>query len=366
MSPRHWAVILLAAAVGLTSVSPKGVNAADFDHASLAATVLERHIRPGYERLQEASDAMVRSMETLCAAPDAEKTEAAKQAFGVLVEAWGRIEHIRFGPVSQSYAHERLAFWPDPKGIGRRQVRRLLRKRDLSVLEEGALAKKSVALQGLTALEVVLFAKGSEAIVVGLETGRFRCRYGLAVARNIAMVSDALVKGWGQGADFAVLWLKPGPDNAVYLNAEEVTRELAQALIEGLLSLRDHKVAGPMGLGPKGSAPTRPAFARSGLALRFIKANADGFLDFFSEGGFADAFRPQATGLVDNIVGELTRVRDVAAEIAATGATDLRSDDVVDQLLVLGFPLKNARERAAELVADIAGLVIRFNDSDAN
>lgn len=323
-------------------------------------------MRPAYARLRDASDEMVRAMDTLCARPDADREGAAYKAFGALVGAWGRIEHIRFGPVSKSYAHERLAFWPDPKGIGRRQVRRLLRKRDASVLDDGALAKKSVALQGLTALEVVLFAKGADNIVAATEAGQFRCSYGLAVARNVNRISHELVKGWEQDAAFAMLWLNPGPDNPVYLNAEEVTRELAQALVEGLSSLRDHKVAGPMGLGAKGTAPTRPAFAKSGLALAFIRANADGFLDFFARGGFADAFRPQAPGLVDNIIGELTRVRDVAGEIAATGATDLRTDDVVDQLLVLGFPLKNAREQAAELVADVAGLVIRFNDSDAN
>jgi len=357
---------MLALLIALCGFHGRIAHAEEFDHAALSRLVLERHIRPGYQRLRDAVRAMAQANASLCKKPDEILRQATRAAFVATVRAWGRIEHVRFGPVAEDYAHERIAFWPDPKGVGARQVRRILRKRSSDVLDRDTLVKKSVAVQGLTALEIVFFSKGSEVVAQDSENGRFRCGYGLAIARNLERITELLVSEWSSSGTFTALWLRPGPENAVYLTGKEVTRDSARALLDGLEALREHKIAGPIGLRPDGAARTRAAFWRSNLAIAFIRSNSEGLLDLFAEGGFAEMFRERSPGLVDNILGELKRVREEATKIESTGITDIRTEELMDRFLVMGFPLKNARERAAELIVDVSGLVIRFNDSDAN
>lgn len=366
MTAQFFRCTLLALLIALSGFHLRSARAAEFDHAALSRLVLEKHIRPGYRQLHDAARALAQANKALCQKPNEKLRQATRAAFVAMVRVWGRIEHIRFGPIAEGYAHERIAFWPDPKGVGARQVRRILSKRTPAVLEPVALAKKSVAVQGLTALEIVLFAKGNEAVAQDGVSGRFRCGYGLAIARNLERITGTLVADWRSNGKFSALWLNPGADNPVYLTGKEVTRDSARALLDGLEALREHKIAGPIGLRPDGAARTRAAFWRSNLAIAFIHSNSEGLLDLFAMGGFVELFRQRSPGLVDNILGELKRVRDLATAIEATGITDIRTDELMDQFLVMGFPLKNARERAAELIVDISGLVIRFNDSDAN
>ena len=56
----------------------------------------------------------------------------------------------------QDNRFERILYYPDRKGLGLRQVQALLAEQDASVLAVGALEGKSVAVQGLGALEFVL------------------------------------------------------------------------------------------------------------------------------------------------------------------------------------------------------------------
>lgn len=365
--PGPGALAAAAAMTAVAAVAPSGAVASDgLDHAALARQALERHIRPGYARLAGAAGDLAHRMERLCAAPGTARRASALDGFAALVRAWGRVEHIRFGPAGDAYAHERLAFWPDPKAIGRQQVRAILVSRDPSALVPAQLARKSVAVQGLTALEMVLFTRGGRPAPGIEQPGSFRCRYALAIARNLDAIAARLDAAWSASGDFSGKWLAPGPDNPVYLSGKEVTRDLARALLDGLAALREQKIAGPIGLRSGEAPPTRAAFARSGLAAAVIAANAEACLDLFTAGGFADVLRPRAPGTVDTIVAELTRARDVAAAIAAEGPRDLRSAEVAERLLLMGFPLKSARLRAAELIADVAGLVVRFNDSDGN
>src|SRR3546814_13939620 len=58
---------------------------------------------------------------------------------------------------SSDLRYEHIYFWPDPRGITLRQVQGLLGQADGSMPDAAGLATQSVALQGLPALEYVLY-----------------------------------------------------------------------------------------------------------------------------------------------------------------------------------------------------------------
>ena len=121
--------------------------------------------------------------QALCAAPSQQALDAARQSFGETVDAWSAIEIIRFGPVTEENRLERMLFWPDRKGTGLKQVQAALAAKDATATDAGSLASKSVAMQGLGALEFVLFGTGAGG------TGRRRAR---PIAAPMARRSPAI------------------------------------------------------------------------------------------------------------------------------------------------------------------------------
>ncbi len=72
-----------------------------------------------------------------------------------------------------------MLFWPDRKGTGLKQVQAALASKDPTAADAAQLAGKSVAMQGLGALEFVLYGTGSEELATAGES--YRCAYGAAI-----------------------------------------------------------------------------------------------------------------------------------------------------------------------------------------
>ncbi len=121
-------------------------------------------IRPGYETFRDKARALESTMQALCADPSANKMNDAKQGFADTVDAWSHIEIVRVGPVIEQNRFERILYYPDKKGLGLKQVQRYLADKDESVTTADGLKTKSVAAQGLGALEFVLYGTGAEAL----------------------------------------------------------------------------------------------------------------------------------------------------------------------------------------------------------
>ena len=116
------------------------------------------------------------------------------------MQAWSLVEPIRFGPVAEQHRYERIFYWPDPKGLGARQVREALGKEDATVTEAASLSAKSVALQGLPALEYLLYGDDAGTLAKGGGEATFRCRFAETIAGNVAGMAKDIAAGWQDGA----------------------------------------------------------------------------------------------------------------------------------------------------------------------
>jgi hypothetical protein len=129
------------------------------DHAAIARASLTEVIRPGYAALATTTGALKDKMGALCKQPSADALDQAKSAFTGAVDALSKVEILRFGPITQDQRYERLFHWPDPKGIDLQEVQDVLAKHENSVTLPDELAAKSAALQGLPALEYLLYGE---------------------------------------------------------------------------------------------------------------------------------------------------------------------------------------------------------------
>lgn len=340
-----------------------------YDHKGLATQALENHIRPGYQQLREAMQGLTRDMDALCAAPSENKRIQARAAYSAAALAWAWMEHLRFGPVIKANRYERLAYWPDAKGLGRRQAARALRVQEQSVLDVASLARKSVALQGLTALEVVLYGKGNA--VLGKSGGqeeahKFRCSYGRAIAHNSLSISRDIEAAWSREGSFSRIWLNPGPDNPVYRNPAEVTLELMKAYRYGLELVREHKLIPPLGMRHPGQRPSRPQYAMSALSIPALSSALNGVMHLYAEGGLEQRLKKKLPDIAKLISVELKAVKGLLRKVALPGPEAFKDEAARNVLISTGFPLKNAIKTGGEALLASAGLTIGFNAGDGD
>ncbi len=370
----------LAGVVGIV-IAPLLVTAAtvwgagaksDFDHPGLAREALDRHIRPGYARLTEVGSVLRQRLDEGCDAPTPAWRKAADAAFAEMVRAWSRIEHIRFGPIAGAHRHARMAYWPDPKGVGGHQVKRALRRQDPAVTRQADLAKKSVALQGLTALEIVLFKAGGGAHQADQHVG-FRCAYAQAIAANLVTISRQVSKSWGDDTrGYARTWLNPGPENAVYRAPEEVSHALVLAFTTSLESVRDIQLMKPLGLGKSGVnrrrflRRTRPAYVASGLSIAALRANLEGLHHLFDAGGLGARVAANSPSVERRIRRELIGTITKLEPLEPLGARAYTDETARDTLVAAGFSLKVAFVLGGQLLADATGLVLGFGADDGD
>ena len=357
--------IVLATLLLVSLFRPTG--AADAETlSSIVKRSVDGFIRPGYEVLAAEAGTMQSAMGELCKAPSRKTYDKALFRFAGLIDAWSRIELIRFGPVRRENRFEKLNYWPDRKSLGLRQVQRLIAAKDPSALDIARLRQKSVAVQGLGALEFVLTGTGSEGLASVETDTAYRCAYGEAVAGAVKTTAMELVAEWQNDAGYVAVMTQPGAENPVYRSHAEAVQELLRAITQELQFVRDVKLGGPLGKSIAKARPKKAPFWRSDLTVPAVKANMESAFKLFEAGGFIEALPPNDSWLLQSFrfeVGQSFRHLDAAGEGFGAALQDEERRRFVS-LVVLA--LNGVGELIGEYYTERTGLAIGFNSLDGD
>ena len=357
----RFSVCVMAA---LLACSAPSIADAEADHAAIAEAALTNVIRPGYADLTAATAALEGDVRSLCAQPSTRALKKTKDSFEKTVAAWSRVEILRFGPILQDHRYERIFYWPDPKGIGLRQVQTALRDRDATVTGPNSLAEKSVALQGLPALEYLLYGAGAEALATA--DGAFRCGFAASVADNMMRIASGTAEGWREGADHAKAFLGSVPENRLYHTPKEVTLELFKAFTAGIELVRDQKIAKPLGASPQEARPRLAPLWRSGLSFESMAGNIAGVRKLFADGGLAVLVAGESPGVEQSVEFDLDHAVEVLRGIEVPVQTAATDAELRGQLGALRVALKSASQTAGDMISRAAGLSFGFNAMDGD
>lgn len=355
--------ILLAAAFAAL-LSPAAFAAPVETGAEVVKNAIDDYIRPGYAHLAEAAGVMDAAMETLCAETSPAHLTAARDAFEDVVLAWSGIEYVRFGPVMEENRVERMLFWPDRRGIALRQIQGILAEKDETATDPASLAGKSVAVQGLNALEFVLFGSGAESL--GRSEGGFRCRYGSAVAGNIETIAAAVSDGWGASDGIAGRMTAPAPDDPAYRSDTDALQEILGILVDGTEALRDLKLKPPLGENIDDANPNAWIYRRSGLAKPSIAANFDGLETAFTASGIAGLFRPEQQYLKDSVAFEFENAERALGAIQKPLPEAVQDPDGYGRLAYLVIVTQSLQSLFAEQISPALGLSTGFSSLDGD
>lgn len=357
----------LAALCLLAMVAPAAVGhtaPASPSLSKLNARVIDSYVVPGFTRLAEASSKLAEDLSRTCEG-NAEAASAVKQDFADTVLAWAAVEFLRFGPMSQIGRPERFEFWPDPRGVTQRQVASLIAKRDPTALDPAQLAKKSAAVQGLSALEVLL-ADNVPPLNGTDEAAAYRCRLAVSIARSTQALAREILTEWQGDTGWRRRMIEPSATDGRYRSPEEPAGDFARALITGLQLIQDRDVV-PMiaALQTPGKEPRLP-FQRSGLSARYVSAGVASIKSLYDTMGLGRGVPSDKTWMprwVTAAFGRLARDAPAAVE-GIPRAKD--NPDRARQLRMVRFHVEGIRKLVGRELAPLAGLTIGFNELDGD
>jgi predicted lipoprotein len=283
---------------------------------TIIAESIDGYIRPAFAHLAEEAGTLAHDVAGLCATPADSGLAAARQQFGATALAYARAEFLRIGPLGSGDRMERLLFWPDRKGIALRQVQAALAEADPTAAAPETLRRKSVAMQGLVAVEYLLFGTGSDDLAAG---AAYRCSYAAAATTLIAGLAGEIDAEWRDTgpAGIAARLTAPTPEADDYRTETEVLEKLAATLIHGTETIRDQRVMPVLGAAQGGPKPRSALFWRSGLTVPALAANFAGLHDFFVAAGFPEAMAGPNEWVSNGALFEFQNAARAAALITA-------------------------------------------------
>jgi len=359
---------LLTLILALT-LAPGIAGAEQAETAPSIKPVLERmvvdYVRPRYAGFTAAAGDLQASFETLCANPSADALDTARAAFRNAAGQWSRIEWLRLGAVMSENRLERILFFPDRKGTGRKQVQAAIAAKDKSVTDAASLAGKSVAMQGLGALEFILFGTGSQGLAEG--EAAHRCAFGRAAATNTANLSAELSAGWVPGSAYLPVFLNPGPDNPLFRTDLEALNVVLGQMIHGLEAIRDTRIGAFLdNENPARDRARSALYWRSEMTLPSISAGVAGLEELFTRSGIEVVARAAAPRLADMIRFEFDQAFRTADRLDAPIEELLANPEQRERLVYLAYAIRIIIGRLDQEFAQAGGLAVGFSFGDGD
>ncbi|WP_158609124.1 imelysin family protein [Pusillimonas sp. NJUB218] len=317
------------------------------DNAGAGQRWAEAYIQPSFATLTHAAGNLVKEIQGICANSGRRDAALLGEAFKNVVDAWSRVLFLRFGPLVEANRYERISFWPDVRNVGARQIPKIIGQYEAGQAPE--LSKQSVAVQGLPALEYVLYREGGliQAVALGepfSKVMKAQCDYAAAIAGNLVATANELESTWSEQGAYGKAFKQPGPA-AAYRSLDEVLSEGIKAMATGLQFTSDIQIKPALTSGNSKLLP----YWRSDQTLSALRAGIVGMREFMAAGQLSLGEQGWAQ---QQFLAELTR-----ADALLQGPEDFEAVALI---------LDNARALLVQDIAPAAGVALGFNALDGD
>jgi predicted lipoprotein len=355
---RRNPLLVLAAATTPAKPDPKAAQA-----AKIALAVTDQFVIPTYRALVEATGAQEKAWAAFATKREAGDFAPLRAAYDAACNAWANAQLIKTGPITLFLRYDRFAYWPEARNATARALDQLLASGNPKDLTPDSLAHDSVAGQGLTALERLLYDGDNAAALLKApgKDGAWRTQVGLGIARNLAAISRDVLKDWtAPDGVRAAIAANKGWKN-LFADGAEAARLLLTDLVAGFKLMHDVKLMPVLGANLAAAKPKSAEAWRSGRTQRDLMLNlvsAQAMANVFDASAPA-AHRSKLEGLFAAATKALAAVPADLGEAAA----DPKRRPVVDKARVAIKAVQT--EIAGTLPADV-GVTLGFNSLDGD
>jgi predicted lipoprotein len=337
---------------------PKAVQA-----GKTALTVVDQFVIPAYRALVQATDTQEKAWTAFAAKRESGDFQSLRTAYNAAADAWASAQIIKTGPITLFLRYDRFAYWPEARNATQRALDQLLNSKNPKDLATESLAHDSVAGQGLTALERLLYDGDNPAAALKApgRDGQWRAQVGVGIAHNLNAIAHDVLADWTapDGVRAAIAANKGW--KSLFADAAEAARLLLTDLVAGFKLMHDVKLLPVLGANAEVAKPKSAEAWRSGRSQRDLKLNlgaAQAMEKVFAVGATA----PHRAKLDQLFTNAAKAVDAMPADIGEAAADSKRRGRVdVGRQAIKAVQM----EIAATLPGDV-GVTLGFNSLDGD
>jgi hypothetical protein len=198
------------------------------------------------------------------------------------------------------------------------------------------------------------------------EKNGFRCRYGLAIARNVESIAGELQAAWDDPKGIAHDWKNPSKDSAVYRTGEEAMQALIGIHVHGIEMVRDQRVRPFYDSSNRKMTPNAAIFRRSGNTTLTITANVKGLEKLWQVADLGVFLPEDQQALAGNVAFDYKAAAEAIAKLPAPNAENLADKKYLSKLAFIDSTLKDATTRINNDIGAAVGLAAGFSFADGD
>ena len=301
----------------------------------------KNHILPAYQALQDNSTAFKNQSSTFCSIdkPSQNELNELQQSWRAVNLSWQNISWIKVGPVVEDNRIFRIHYWPGGSDYITSAIDDLLLSNE--EVTESFISKQRVGIQGLVALELLLFNKDKNlATAAGSEK---RCQVLQAISANVVTISTSINQAWQSSGGNYVEQFNQGTGE--FSSKKDAIEELVTNWLEQLERVKDEKMLKPLEKNLVGEVENTE-FPLSAASIASIKANVNTFKVIYLAGGghgFDDILiehlgqqniATQMLSSIDDTIASLEKVEESLAEMLKTEQGRAEVNQIVSNLRV--------------------------------
>ncbi len=326
---------------------------------------VDNTILPGYERLAERTQQLAQETRSFCQQPRGTGLQQLREHYHRAMDSWQFVQTIRLGPIEESLRGYRLQFWPDKRQSVSRHLASLLEQANPDALEPRTFAKGSVAVQGFSALERLMFDAESQAGDFSPTGSKaYHCQVMRAITGNMAGIAQELVEQWQtRNPSQRDLIAGAARGNATYADSEEVSARLFNSLYTQIELMLEQKLRTPLGESLQRSRGKRSESWRSGRSLRNLAHNLESVHQLTQQAFTSRLLDPTLSRRIDDRVAACSKLLNHIEPPLAQAVKDPTQRQQVEQLVTTLAELKQI------LIGELAPALeipIGFNSLDGD
>lgn len=342
-------------------------QAYSMDYTPHIRALVSGYVQPATTDFAKKATALPEAVSHTCQVSTHESREAFAVAFNDVVEAFSKVSFLRYGPLLDDNRLSRIAFLPDPRGIAQRQINKFKASEDFKTISADRLAEKSVALQGLTALELIAFDKNSEVLLgTTSKTSEDLCRYAYAIAGNVKKIAKGLRDDWNNEEGYIKVLLEPAPGNREHQTTQEAMETVFNTLPVALIILKDQHVLPVITKGKASTKPARLPFSRGKAGLTYLAGNLSGLRAALEAMKLGPSLPEEYRWAPDTISFELKNTVSLVSTMKAPIRENFAKDDGFAKFNALTLALQSINQTLTKELSPALELTAGFNALDGD
>jgi predicted lipoprotein len=355
---RRTPLLILAAAAVPAPPNPKaGLQ------ARVALAVADQFVIPAYRRLAQATDAQDKAWAAFNANRANGDFAKLRAAYNDACDAWANAQIVKTGPINLFLRSDRFAYWPEARNVTQRTLDALLKSNDPKDLTPDTFAHDSVAAQGLTALERLLYDGADPAALLKApgKDGAWRASVGQGIAHNLSVIAADVLRDWtAPNGVRAAIAANKGWNN-LFADAPEAARLLLTDLVGAYRLMHDVKMLPVLGASADAAKPKSAEAWRSARPARDLKGNLSAAGAMAKP--FSDAIPAARRTKMDSLYAAAVKAVDALPADMGEAAADPKRRRQVDNARAA---IKAVQTEVAAVLPAELGITLGFNSLDGD